>query len=128
MTATSNWIESAEADFNSALRALRDRKHPTYGDACFHARQSAEKYLKGCAAQASICLRNTRDLRRLVNQLLPSQPAIESLLPRVSALNHYTIDILYPGKNADRTQAREAVAHCREIRRSLRVAFGLPAN
>ena len=41
------WIRKAEADWHSADRDLRARKHPNYDGACFHAQQCAEEYLKG---------------------------------------------------------------------------------
>lgn len=43
---TAEWIEKAEADFHSAQREYRARKHPNYDAACFHAQQSIEKYMK----------------------------------------------------------------------------------
>ncbi len=40
------WIAKAEGDYATAGRELRARRHPNYDAACFHAQQTAEKYLK----------------------------------------------------------------------------------
>lgn len=41
-----DWVAKAEADYHSALREYRARKHPNYDSAGFHAQQCVEKYLK----------------------------------------------------------------------------------
>jgi HEPN domain-containing protein len=43
---TTEWIQKAEGDLATAHRELRARKAPNFDAACFHAQQSAEKYLK----------------------------------------------------------------------------------
>jgi HEPN domain-containing protein len=43
---TAEWGAKAEGDFATAGRELRARKRPNYDAACFHAQQTAEKYLK----------------------------------------------------------------------------------
>jgi HEPN domain-containing protein len=69
--ATVEWVKIAEFDFVSALRELRARKQPNYGDACFHSQQSAEKYLKACLQEAGIRFERTHDLSHLLTLLLP---------------------------------------------------------
>jgi HEPN domain-containing protein len=43
---TLEWIANAEGDKDTALREYRARRRPNYDAACFHAQQTAEKYLK----------------------------------------------------------------------------------
>jgi HEPN domain-containing protein len=43
---TAEWIEMAEADFRTATREVAAEEFPNYDAVCFHAQQSAEKYLK----------------------------------------------------------------------------------
>ena len=43
---TAEWVEKAEGDFATAGRELRVRRQPNYDAVCFHAQQTAEKYLK----------------------------------------------------------------------------------
>ena len=42
---TQEWVNKAEGDFHTAQREVRERKHPNYDAASFHAQQCAEKYL-----------------------------------------------------------------------------------
>ena len=44
---TLEWVEKAEGDIITAQREYRARSHPNYDAACFHAQQTAEKYLIG---------------------------------------------------------------------------------
>jgi HEPN domain-containing protein len=39
------WVQKAQGDFNVARREIRVRRAPNYDACCFHAQQSAEKYL-----------------------------------------------------------------------------------
>ena len=48
---TREWVEKAEGNYATARRESRVRKKPNFDAVCFHAQQSAEKYLK--AIQAS---------------------------------------------------------------------------
>ena len=40
------WVSKAEGDYDTAQRELKVRRKPNYDAVCFHAQQSAEKYLK----------------------------------------------------------------------------------
>ena len=43
---TIEWVQKAEGDYETTLRESRVRRHPNYDAVCFHAQQTAEKYLK----------------------------------------------------------------------------------
>ena len=49
---TSEWIEKAEGDLLTAEREYRARNRPNYDAVCFHAQQTAEKYLKAWLQEA----------------------------------------------------------------------------
>ncbi len=51
---TQEWVDKAEGDWATLLRESRARKNPNYDAACFHAQQSAEKYLKARLQEARI--------------------------------------------------------------------------
>ncbi len=40
------WVAKAEEDYELALMAIRRRKHPLPGGACYHSQQCVEKYLR----------------------------------------------------------------------------------
>ena len=80
------WIAKAEADFLSAQREFRARKHPNYDAACFFAQQWVEKYLKGRMADAGMVVPRTHDLAALLDALLPLEPLWEAARPRLEVL------------------------------------------
>lgn len=122
---TSEWVDKAEGDFTTALREFRARKSPNYDDACFHAQQCAEKYLKARLQEGDISFTKTHNLIALIDLLLPMEPAWEELRSPVRILNAYAVNFRYPGESADKEMAREALTACREVRATVRLALGL---
>ncbi len=122
---TREWIDKAEADWNSAGLLFRSRKHPDYDGACFHAQQCAEKYLKARLVEAGIHFSKTHNLIALHGLALAVEPSWTLLQQHLRALNVYAIDYRYPGSTAPKADARESIKNCREVRRLVRKAFGL---
>ena len=67
---TREWVDKAEADFQTVQRELRARKCPNLDGACFHAQQCIEKYLKARLQEAGIPFPKIHDLSRLLDVLL----------------------------------------------------------
>ncbi len=120
------WIDKAEGDWNSALLLYRARKHPNYDNACFHAHQCAEKYLKARLEEAGIDFEKTHNLIDLLKLSLAIEPSWKTLRPALKVLNGYAVDARYPGFSADKDEAKAALAHCRTVRKTVRQSFGLP--
>src|SRR5438105_243398 len=123
---TDEWVLKAEADFGVALRELRGRKSPSYDASCFHAQQSAEKYIKAVLQESNIALPRTHDLLKLL-ALLPPDPFWASLTSRLSILTTFAVNSRYPGMLAGKPEAREAVLISREVRDRCRHLLGLQA-
>jgi len=123
---TQEWIDKAEGDWHDALSRYRARKHPNYDSACFHAQQCVEKYLKARLEEAGIAFAKTHDLPLLLTLAGRVELQWPALQPQANALNSYAVDFRYPGKSATKANAKQAIADCREIRRAVRTAFGLP--
>ena len=119
------WAAKAEADFASAGRELRARKSPNYDDACFHAQQCAEKYLKALLQQAGVPFARTHNLLALLDLLRPTDPAWELLRPALERLTAFAAAFRYPGEAADKALAQEALALCRAVRVRSRGQLGL---
>ena len=117
--ATSEWVEKAEADFITAMREFRARKHPNYDAACFHAQQCAEKYLKAWLQENNISFGKTHDLIRLLS-LMPSVQSLEALRPDLAMLTAAAVEFRYPGESATRSNAKEAINTCIALRREIR--------
>ena len=84
------------------------------------------KYLKGRLVEAGIAFTKTHDLLALLNLVLPIEPAWLILHPRLNALNKFAVLYRYPGYDATRVDAKQAITECREVRRTIRVSLGLP--
>lgn len=122
---TREWVEKAEADFASALREFRARRQPNYDDACFHAQQCIEKYLKARLVESDIAFPKTHDLEELIELNLPQEPLWEVFRPKLIELTTFAVAFRYPGESATRELAKTAAANCIVIREAIRSSLGL---
>src|SRR5262245_36147862 len=122
---TLEWLHKAEEDWHVAQMSYRARKHPSYDAAAFHAQQCAEKYLKARLEEASIAFTRTHDLLMLHQLVLPLEPSWQVLQKPLAFLNPFAVAYRYPGINATKADAKDAMNYCREIRRVIRAVFGL---
>lgn len=123
---TLEWIEKAEGDWATLNRENRARKNPNYDAVCFHAQQCAEKYLKARLFDAGISFAKIHDLEILLNSLLQIEPGYNSMRNEAIVLSSFAVEFRYPGAKATKSDAKEAVKHCRLIRETVRTTFGLP--
>ncbi len=123
---TAEWVRKAEGDWEAAQKMYRARKIPVYDVACYHCQQCAEKYLKAKLVEAGIAFSKTHDLQSLLKLILPIEPGWLSLDPQLDALNKFAVAYRYPGNDATKTDAKQAIEDCRSVRRFIRQAFGLP--
>jgi HEPN domain-containing protein len=123
---TLEWIKKAEEDWETAQLSYRARKVALHDAACFHCQQCAEKYLKARLNEASIVPQKTHNLSDLLDDVLPSEPAWATLRPLLIGLTKYAVLYRYPRFNATKIEAKAALKDCREVRRIIRAAFGLP--
>ena len=119
------WIEKAEADFATASREARVRKSPNYDAVCFHAQQCAEKYLKGLLQKADVRFGKTHNLLALLELLSPVDASWESLRPQLERLTGFAVQGRYPGEQADKPTATEALKLAGAIRNAARASLGL---
>ncbi len=113
---TIEWINKAEADFQSALREYRAKKFPNFDSACFHAQQCAEKYIKAILQESNTPFPKTHDIVSLI-KLIPDHPAEWlSHIPHANRLTAYGVQFRYPGSSADKALAKEAIQDAKNIR------------
>ena len=123
---TLSWINKAEGDWTTAQREARARKAPNYDMACFASQQCAEKYLKARLQEAGINFKKTHDLEELLNLVLPIEPSWKVLQTDLRFLKDFAVDYRYPGVDATKITAGDAIKSCRRVRKVIRTAFGLP--
>lgn len=76
--------------------------------------------------EAGSAFTKTHDLQSLLKLILPIEPGWLSLAPQLDALNKFAVVYRYPGNAATKADAKQAIKDCREVRRTVRQAFGLP--
>ncbi len=123
---TLEWLNKEEDDWHVANMSFRARKHPSYDAAVFHAQQCAEKYLKAGLEEAGIPFGRTHDLLVLHQLVLIAEPSWAVLQPYLIFLNPFAVVYRYPGISASKSDAKDALKYCREVRLMIRTTFGLP--
>ncbi len=123
--ATRDWVQKAEHDFLAATDLARRTKLPLHDMVCFHCQQAAEKYLKARLEEASIHFPKTHDLESILHLLTPVEPLWSALLPATKRLKPFGVLIRYPGNDATKTQAKQAIIDSRTIRAEVRHALRL---
>ena len=108
--------------------AQRERRTvtPVWDGICFHAQQCAEKYIKAFLEEQTIAFQKTHDLVELVNLSGGLLPELDPLRPQLAQLSTFGITTRYPGVQADRQAADEALKTAEETRTVMRTKLGLP--
>ena len=118
----------AEADFRTATREVAAEEFPNYDAVCFHAQQSAEKYLKALLVEHGIYFPKTHHLPSLADLLQPVRPEMDTCRAELARLTPYAIDVRYPGGRTVADAAREALTDCARVRSLLRRLLGVPLS
>ena len=122
---TLEWIEKAEGDYNSAQRELRARQLPNYNDVCFHTQKMAEKYLKAVLQENGVEIPRSHNLIDVMVLCAQGDETFMDFETHLKNLNEYAVIFRYPGENAERDEAREALKMARDVRNFLRKKLGL---
>ena len=122
---TLEWVEKAEEDFISAQREYRARNRPNYNAACFFAQQCIEKYIKARLQEANIEFGKVHDLVGLLESASPVEPLWQPYRSTFRPITAYAVDFRYPGENASKEEAQDAIKICRGFRKVARLSLGL---
>ncbi|MBM3496714.1 MAG: HEPN domain-containing protein [Armatimonadetes bacterium] len=122
---TPEWVAKAEADMRTAMREMAAEDDANYDAVCFHAQQSAEKYLKARLSDAGIPFPKTHDLGLLVSLAVAVEPSWQSALGHVDCLTDLAVEVRYPGVAADREDAASALAVAKTVRAAVRRSLAL---
>jgi len=99
---------------------FRARKQPVYDAVCFHAQQCAEKYLKAYLQEEGRDIPKIHKLLDLLKLCKEIDSSMEILLPDLTELERFAINVRYPGMSADKDEARIAYKVVRAVRELLR--------
>jgi len=117
---TAEWIKKAEGDYATAGRELRVRQAPNYDAVCFHAQQTAEKYLKAFLQEKQVPFPKTHSLIELLELCLPIDGSFELQRDLLIRLDQYAVRYRYPGESADRSEAQLAFKSTTAVREFIR--------
>ena len=120
---TREWIRLAESDLRVARRESRVIDEPSYSAVCFHAQQAAEKLLKAFLQEHDIPIVKTHDLVYLLELILPLKPLWSVYRKQLEQLTEYAVTSRYPGEEATKDMALEAVQLAGEIHKMLIAEF-----
>jgi HEPN domain-containing protein len=109
--------------------AQRERQapNPVWDGICFLAQQCAEKYIKAFLEEHGIPFGRTHDLVYLVDMSGEGLAALQGLRSQLAHLSIFGIAARYPGTQADRAAADEALHTAAQVRSVVRAALGSPA-
>jgi len=121
---TREWIDKAEGDCATAGRELHAYRRPNYDAVCFHAQQTAEKYLKAFLQEHGVDFPKTHSLVELLEIALPVDASFELQRGLLVQLERYAVRYRYPGESADKDEARSALRSAKGIRAFIRRRLG----
>ena len=118
------WVAKAEGDYRAML-TLRRAKRPVHDAICYHAQQSAEKYLKAWLVEQGIAVPKIHDLQALIEVCLPTLPELSVHQSDAIYLTSYAVEIRYPGMSASKLNTQTACNAIRVIRKLMRTRLSL---
>ncbi len=119
---TREWTRKAERDWEET-EVVPDRvRHDAI---CYHAQQSAEKYLKALLQESGDPIPRTHNLEDLLGLLAGSHPTLVRLRRGLRFLTRFAVEIRYPGLSATRRQAEAARRWAGRIRHACRDLLGI---
>lgn len=116
---TVEWTAKAAADLATAQREIAVDIEPNYDAVCFHAQQSAEKYLKAIMVEMGMRVPRIHDLEALVNLLIDQYSDLERILRNARILSAMAVEVRYPGMSADEDDASESLKAAVVIREAV---------
>ncbi len=113
------WLAKSQGDYRSAARELGAPDSPNLDAACFHAQQCIEKMMKALLVHYGAAVPRTHDLVRLSDLLRSKCPEWTCAVEDVRFLTRAGITFRYPGEDADREDAEQALIVCTRLRNKL---------
>ncbi|MBK8871309.1 MAG: HEPN domain-containing protein [Elusimicrobia bacterium] len=114
------WADKAEQDYDAALILFKERKRSLCDIVCFHSQQCAEKYWKAFLVSCKKPFFKTHDLAELRESVVRLDGTFALIGDLLKTLNPYSVDVRYPGDEADRKEAGRAIKAMKEVRAFVR--------
>lgn len=118
-----SWIAYAEDDFDAA-RILTRRKRPLLNNACFHAQQSAEKYMKALLIFKDHAFPKIHDLSTLDDLCSAAGIFLGMKKAELARLSAYAVMSRSPGDEPTMDETKDAIEIAKTVRKFAR-AYGV---
>jgi HEPN domain-containing protein len=92
---TVEWIKKAEGDLLTAQCEYRARNRPNYDAVCFHAQQTAEKYLKAWLQEVGKTIPRIHNLVDLASLCIEVDPTFSIIEQKLRGLDGYAVRATY---------------------------------
>lgn len=111
------WMKYAEEDLHMAKLAVSEKGPPN--QICFHAQQTAEKYIKGFLVLHGKQFEKTHQLPYLLDVCITIDNSFESLKEYMFYLTRFYIETRYPGNipEFNKNEAEKALSAALEIKK-----------
>jgi len=119
------WVEKAEGDYATAGREIRARRRPNYDAVCFHAQQTAEKYLKAFLQENDVAFPKTHSLIELLELCASLDDTFRLYRDLLVLLDRYAVRFRYPGESAIKTEAQQAFRDAGVLRTFVRAKLAI---
>lgn len=121
ITVVREWLAKAENDLKNAVHTLTLGKDCPTDTVCFHAQQCVEKYIKALLVFRATAFPKTHNIH-VLRALLPPNLRPKLVKKIQDRLTDYAAILRYPesGLDVSLTEARQAVAIARRVRREVR--------
>ncbi len=121
---TQEWIEKAEVNYQTA-KLLQQPPVQLFDSICFYVEQCIEKYLKAWLQEANIRFQKIRDLKELLDIIVPILPSWHHWQPDFKLITEYAVKFRYPGASATVDNIQYAMHICDEVRQAVRTELKL---
>ena len=112
------WIKKAENDLVTAKHCLKIKPSPPFDTICFHAQQTAEKYLKSFLTFHDIEFEKTHDITELISLASTVDTNFLELLDEAKKLTPYAVNIRnsMPIEEPTEQEAKESIKMAEKIK------------
>ena len=116
-------MDKAEEDFRT-LQELYNKSPSDFATTiCFHSQQCAEKYLKALLTNHGIEPPWIHTLETLLDLIIPEVPELEQFRKMLAQLTPYATEYRYPGKIANKKDAKTCVDIISKFQKNIKSFF-----
>ena len=123
-----DWVKKAKDNYIGALDLAKRRRNQVLDVICNQCQQCVEKYLKAFLVRHRAEFPKTHDLLKLEGLASAIDADFRLIHDNLKSLNWYSIEIRYPGTEATKDDAKDAIKATKQVREFVRAKLGLKSK